>query len=80
MNLQLRHCSLFHDCVALLKLYGNDINEKEHIFNAVLNNYKVIAYNTHWSQLEFLEALSIKNLRPEINDGLKASRELQLFR
>ena len=35
--------------------------------------------NDIWSQLGFLEAFYIKNLKPTINEGLEASRELDLF-
>ena len=33
----------------------------------------------YWSQLTFLEVFYIKNFKPTINQGLKASRELELF-
>ena len=52
----------------------------EHIRNAVLNNYKIIDTCANWSQLLFLEAFYIKNLNPAINKGLKASKELVLFK
>jgi hypothetical protein len=55
------------------------VSFKDHILNAVYNNFEIIDYNYNWSQLAFLEAFHIKNLKPSINDGLKASRELELF-
>ena len=57
-----------------------DIDIKEHLINAVLNNCRIIDQNSNWSQLRFLEAYYIKTLKPEINDGLKASKELDLFK
>ena len=48
--------------------------------NNFLNNYHIIYKNNNWSQLSFLEALYIKILEPEINDGLKVSKELDLFK
>lgn len=35
--------------------------------------------NDNWSQLAFLEAFYIKNLEPCINEGIKISRELDIF-
>ena len=57
-----------------------NIDIKEHLINAVLNNCGVIDQIDYWSQLSFLEAYYIKTLKPEINDGLKASKELDLFK
>ena len=57
-----------------------DIDIKEHLINAVLNDCRIIDQNNNWSKLSFLEAYYIKTLKPEINDGLKASKELNLFK
>ena len=57
-----------------------DIYIKEHLINAVLNNCRIIDQNNNWSQWSFLETFCIKTLKPEINDGLKASKELDLFK
>ena len=84
MHQHLKHCIEFHDVTnlfAFTRPFGNSdgINHKEHMVNAVLNNCKILDTNDNWSQLSFLEAFYIKKLRPRINDGLKASKELQLF-
>ena len=55
------------------------VSFKDRILNAVHNNYEIIDSNNNWSQLAFLEAFHIKSLKPSINKGLKASRELDLF-
>ena len=55
------------------------VDTKEHIKNAVLDNYRIVDINRNWSQLLYLEAYYVKKLSPMINKGLKASRELQLF-
>lgn len=55
------------------------VNLKEHIFIAVSTNFEVIECNDNWSQLEFLEASYIKNLNPNANVVIKASRGLDLF-
>ena len=57
-----------------------EINNKQHFVNAVISNFCILETCCNWSQLLFLEALYIKNLAPKINDGLKATRELVLFR
>ena len=56
------------------------LQQQRSITNAVNSNICVLGTNCNWSQLLFLEALYIKNLAPKINDGLKATRELLLFR
>ena len=50
-----------------------------HLHNAVITNVKVLDKNDKWGQLQFVEAYYIKKLAPELNFGLKASKELQLF-
>ena len=47
--------------------------------NAAINNVKILHKNDKWGQREFLEAYYIKKLAPEINFGLKVSKEVQLF-
>ena len=86
MYKHLVNCSSFNEIVSLYRLPDchNDlpstcVNLKEHIFNAVHTNYEVIDRNYNWSQLAFLEAFYIKNLKPSINEGIKASRELDIF-
>ena len=55
-------------------------SKKLHLDNAVINNVKILDKNDKWGQLQFLEAYYIKKLAPEIHFGLKASKELQLFK
>ena len=57
-----------------------NIDIKEHLINAVLNKCCLIDQNNKGSQLSFLEAYYMKPVRPEINDGLKRLKELDLFR
>ena len=86
MNRHLRHCNLFNEVVQLFyqpSVFNDrldDFNFNEHIRNAVLNNYEIIDTCVNWSQLLFLEAFYIKKLNPAINKGLKASKELILFK
>ena len=57
-----------------------EISNKQHFVNAVISNFCFLDTCCNWSQLLFLDALYIKNLAPKINDSLKATRELALFR
>ena len=51
-----------------------------HLHNAVTENTKIIDHNNNWAFLQYLEAYYVKPMSPEINIGLKASKELQLFK
>ena len=78
------NCQRFLEELSILNLPISDSNITEvelnsHIMYAVRNTSKVLDYNNNWSQLCFLEAFYIKTLKPKINAGLKASKELQLF-
>ena len=73
--------SAFNDHIMLFTLpdaaTDTTIVSKElHLHNAVINNVKILDKNDKWGQLQFLEAYYIKKLAPEINFGLKASKEL----
>ena len=52
------------------------VNKELHLHNAVINNVKILDKSNKWDQLPFLEVYYI---RPEINFGVKASKEVQLF-
>ena len=84
MHRHLKNCSYFQELGQLYSLPCDaetvNIDIKEHLINAVLNNCGIIDQIDYWSQLSFLEAYYIKTLKPEINDGLKASKELDLFK
>ena len=51
------------------------------IENLVFNNFRILhlTKSTNYNILAFLEALLIKYNNPQLNTGLKASKELQLF-
>lgn len=52
-----------------------------HMTNLIFNNYKILYTNNSLSKnrLLLMEALFIKSLKPELNKGLRASKELTLF-
>ena len=75
MYKHLSNSNSFNEVVSLYKLPDchNDlpstvVSLKEHIFNGVRTNFGVIDRNDNWSQLAFIEAFYIKNLKPSIND------------
>ena len=76
-----KHLDTCHQYQEYLKSYMcPDLNKHLHMYNDVMNNSFILDHNSNWNQLSFLEAYYIKVLRPAINVGLKASKELQLFR
>ena len=57
---------------------GSD-NHRALRIELVQNNTTIIDRHNNWNILIFKEALKIKELKPCLNSGLKASKELQLF-
>ena len=47
--------------------------------NVVKNNVRIIDSHKNWNALLYKEATRIKELKPLLNIGLKASKELGLF-
>ena len=87
MYRHLSSCDSFKYYVNLFSLADIDKNSvtisiDHHKLNAVLNNYRIIDYNSprfNWNALLFLEAYYIKKQKPLLNQGLKASKEFMLF-
>ena len=75
-------CDHFKELYDFLNIESSVIDRlySEFQINALLNNYEIVASNSNWSQLIFLEALRIKKERPAINIGLRFSKELVLFK
>ena len=63
-----------------IDVVNNIVNKKMHLHNAVTENTEIIDHNDNLTHLQYLEAYYIKTMSPEINIGLKASKELQLFK
>ena len=47
--------------------------------NLVRMNIPITDCHKNWNVLLFKEAIKIKEIKPTLNTGLKASKELQLF-
>ena len=81
----LTSCMDFNYIVQLFKMPEIDdncnvVDQNQHLADAVMNNVMIVDTNHNWSQLEFLEAYYIKACDSAINVGLKASKELHLFK
>ena len=77
-----KHLDECHEYQYIKTLYGlntNDTNEREFKINTVKDNMAIIGRNNNWLTLAYLEAIMIKENNPELNRGLKAAKELQLF-
>ena len=46
----------------------------------IAENTHILDKNNNWTQLCFLESLYIKRLNPALNVGIKATKELNLFK
>ena len=75
----LESCSYFNEYLNLFKLFYGDIDTFSHYKNTIINNISILDSERNWLKLLFLEAYYIKQLKPSLNTGIRASKELQLF-
>jgi hypothetical protein len=68
-----KHLDCFYDKTFLTSQSNTQLTE------LVLSNTKIIDSSRNWNLLLYKEALHIKRRKSSLNNGLKASRELQLF-
>ena len=75
----------FHQCegwkhiTGLLSLDEESIDKRELQINTVRDNIKVIRRADHWQNLAFKESLAIKERKPSLNNGIKATKDLCRF-
>ena len=79
INLHLNVCSSYHDTLSLFKILYDKFNFKMHKHTTIISNTKILDTETNWLKLLFLEAYYIKSYKPELNTGVRAGRDLQLF-
>ena len=91
MRNHLRSCSHFRHLYDMLSL-SNDLfddrctnEEKEEcprnfFIQSIQNEVKILDTDSNWNQLLYKEALNIERKDPALNKGLKASRQLKLFK
>ena len=60
-------------------VYATTPDHRDININIVKNNVRIKDSNRNWDVLLYKEAVKIKGLKPLLNIGLKASKELVLF-
>ena len=85
MSQHFRSCQKFNYKLNLYSLADifsdtSTVDHIEHVYNSVIDNCKILWSCNNWAILQYLEAYHIKMKTPMINVGLKASKELQLFK
>ena len=81
MNKHLHNCPRISEFCAFFRICDPyQFNKNKHVHNAVLNNCKIIHRHNNNTVLDFLEAYYIKLDKPSINFGIRASKELVLFK
>ena len=81
----LTSCEHYKEIIALLGIPCENtkaiiINSSQHLIETAKNSIKLLMRNDDWRQLCFLEALYIRRSCAELNYGIKATKELQLFK
>ena len=79
INLHLNSCFVYHDYLSIFKVFYYEFNFQRHKHTTIISSTKIIDIETNWLKLLFLEAYYIKTLKPELNTGVRAGRDLQLF-
>jgi hypothetical protein len=73
-------CKHFQHIKSILELYPDEETNPTQtciLSELIFTNSKIIDRSDHWSLLLFMEALAIRRLKPELNHGTKASKELR---
>ena len=79
VNRHFQSCCAWKEIVDMFEICGEEVNTKDFQVNAVQQNTKVITRCDNWLKLAFLEALEIKQHKPELNTGIRSCKELALF-
>ena len=75
----LSNCLNVENLFSINSLILNGVNTHEFRFNFVRQNTIITDESNNWNVLLFKEAYHIKGKCPVLNNGVKASREMQLF-
>ena len=73
------NCSNVEHLFSINNLILNDANTHEFRLNLVRHNTRIIDQSNNWNDLLFKDAYHIKEKCPILNNGIKVSREMQLF-
>ena len=72
-------CRRWKEIVGLLQIFDQEVDKMQLQIKTVRENTKMIRRSDNWLTLAFHESLAIKELKPELNKGLKSCKELSLF-
>ena len=72
-------CTHFKHIIDIHNIHNDDVIEKEFILNQIRTNTNIIDQSENWNILLYKEALHIKERKPSLNTGVRASREMLLF-
>ena len=74
-------CDEFNFVINLLELTPNDEvnNIKCSITDLIFTNTKIIDKSNHWSLILYQESIAINRMKPSLNHGTKASKDLFIF-
>ena len=74
-------CKGWKEITGLLQIFDQDdpVDKMSLQINSVRENTQIIRRSNNWLTLAFQESLAIKELKPELNKGLKSCKELSLF-
>ena len=86
MRNHLRSCNHFNHMYDIMSMF-EDIPDEEQLahrrnftIQALQEEFKILDNDRNWNQLLYKESLNIERKDPSLNRGLKASRQLHLFR
>ena len=79
VNKHFKTCRGWNEIVGLLQIFDQDVDNMQLQINSVRENTKIIRRSANWQTLPFKESLAIKELKPDLNKGLKSCKELSLF-
>ena len=86
MRNHLKSCPHFNRMYGLLTIFDETPvaeepkNRRNFTIQSLQEQIKILDYDRNWNQLLYKEALNIERKNPSLNKGLKASRQLKLFR
>ena len=86
MRNHLKSCQHFRHLFDMLSIFENGTRDDEHIalrnfsIQSIQDGIKILDNDSKWNQLLYKEAMQIERKDPQLNRGLKASRQLKLFK
>ena len=79
MNVQVFNIAKLTPSLLTNNILDDEFDLRSSRVNLVQMNTRIIDRHKHWNVLLFKEAIKVKEIKPTLNTGLKAPKELQLF-